>query len=122
VDLNGSWCEDPGKVREEVRKVFVKLFSTPKYFSFNLQNIDFPTVSNEENMLLMKDINDQEIKKVLNECGATKSPSPDAFNFLFLKHNWDTMTTNVCQAVSWSFWEGKIPKGCNVSFIALVPK
>jgi len=61
VDLNGSWCEDPCKVREEVRQVFVKHFSTPKYFSFNLQNIDFPTISNKENMLLTKDISNQEI-------------------------------------------------------------
>jgi len=59
---------------------------------------------------------------VLNECGATKSPSLNAFNFLLLKHNWDTLKTDVYQAVRWFFWELKIPKGCNVSFIALVPK
>jgi len=39
VELNGTWCEDPTKVREEVRQVFEERFSTPKLFCINLQNI-----------------------------------------------------------------------------------
>ena len=85
--MNGLWCEDPVKVRKEVRKVSVKCFSAPKQFSLNLQNMEFPTISEDDNRLLTKDIGDHEIKEAINKCGRTKSPGPDKFNFLFLKHN-----------------------------------
>ena len=41
VNLNGSWCVDPVKVKEEVRQVFIKRFSAPKYFSISFCNIPF---------------------------------------------------------------------------------
>jgi len=73
-------------------------------------------------MLLMKEISDNEIEETINQCGETKSPGPDGFNFLFLKHNWEVLKNDVNNAVRWFWKEGKIPKGCNASFITLVPK
>ena len=122
VDLNGLWCEDPEKVKQEVRQAFQKRFSTPKTFNINLKNIEFKKISEEDNSLLTKEIGDKEIEETINQCGETKSPGPDGFNFLFLKHNWGTLKNEVNQAVKWFWKEGKIPKGCNASFIALVPK
>lgn len=73
-------------------------------------------------MLLMKEISDNEIEETINQYGETKSPGPDGFNFLFLKHNWKVLKNDVNNAVRWFWKEGKIPKGCNASFIAPVPK
>ena len=89
--LDGTWCEDPTKVREEVRQVFQKRFSALRSFSINFRNIEFQTISDEDNMLLVEEISDKEIEETINQCGESKSPGPDGFNFFFLKHNWDTM-------------------------------
>jgi len=54
VDMDGIWCEDHVKVREEVRQVFQKMFSAPKYFDVNIQNFEFQMISEEDNKLLME--------------------------------------------------------------------
>jgi len=40
-----------------------------------------------QNRFLINEIGGQEIEEVINQCGETKSPSLDCFNFLFLRHN-----------------------------------
>lgn len=104
MDLNGLWCKDLVKVREEVRKIFEKRFSAPNCLSLNLQNIEFPSISEDDNRIL-KDIGDHEVEEDINECDGTKSLGLD-----------------VCEVVRWFQKEGKIPKGCSASFITLVPK
>jgi len=68
VDMDGVWCEDPTKVREEVRKTFEKRFSEPKSLSINLHNFEFPNLSENDNRHLTKDISDNEIEEAINEC------------------------------------------------------
>jgi len=63
ADVNGTWCEDLTKVREEVRQVFQTRFSAPKALRIHLQNIEFQTISVDDNMLLTKEISDNEIKR-----------------------------------------------------------
>jgi len=59
---------------------------------------------------------------VVKQCGGTKRPSSDEFNFFFIKTNWGIMWDDICKAIH-SFHEfGYIPKGCNSSFITLIPK
>jgi len=60
--------------------------------------------------------------EAINQCGSNKSPGPYGFNFCFIKQNWATLKNNVCQAIKWFHSTCRIPKGCNASFIALVPK
>jgi len=52
----------------------------------------------------------------------TKILGSDGLNFHFIKSNWDIMKSHVCQAIKWFQRVGIIPKGCNASFIKLVPK
>jgi len=68
-------------------------------------------------MELTKEIGDKEIEETINQCGETKSPGLDGFNFMFLKYNWDTLKDDFNQAVRWFLRERKIPKGCNASFV-----
>jgi len=67
-------------------------------------------------------IEEHEIVEAINQCGSNKSPGSDGFNFCFIKQNWATLKNDVCQAIKWFHSTGRIPKGCNASFIALVPK
>ncbi|GJR60403.1 RNA-directed DNA polymerase, eukaryota, reverse transcriptase zinc-binding domain protein [Tanacetum coccineum] len=47
---------------------------------------------------------------------------PDGFTFEFFRKFWKTLDQDVFQAVSDFFENGHIPRGCNASFIALIPK
>ena len=56
------------------------------------------------------------------QCEGAKSPGPDGYNFNFIKKNWELLKEDFVAALSLFHETGCIPKGCNASFIALVPK
>jgi len=55
-------------------------------------------------------------------CDGAKSPGPDGINLNFVKENWEVIKTEVVEALTLFHESGVIPKGCNASFVALVPK
>ncbi|GJT83028.1 RNA-directed DNA polymerase, eukaryota [Tanacetum coccineum] len=61
-------------------------------------------------------------KEIVWDCGTDKSPGPDGFTFGFYRRFWKIIENDVYDAVKYFFTYGNIPKGCNSSFIALIPK
>nr|GEX70371.1 RNA-directed DNA polymerase, eukaryota, reverse transcriptase zinc-binding domain protein [Tanacetum cinerariifolium] len=68
------------------------------------------------------DVSKEELKRAVWDCGMDKSPGPDGFTFGFFRRFWSTIENDVYEAVTYFFTNGVIPKGCNSSFIALIPK
>ncbi|GJX31581.1 RNA-directed DNA polymerase, eukaryota, reverse transcriptase zinc-binding domain protein [Tanacetum coccineum] len=69
-----------------------------------------------------EDVHHEELKRAVWDCGVDKSPGPDGFTFGFYHHFWNTIDNDVFTAVRHFFTFADIPKGCNSSFIALIPK
>nr|GEV90718.1 RNA-directed DNA polymerase, eukaryota [Tanacetum cinerariifolium] len=63
-----------------------------------------------------------EIKAAVWACGANKSSGPYGYTFEFFRRYWDIIGSDFCAAVDWFFVSGSFPRGCNASFIALIPK
>ncbi|XP_071687548.1 uncharacterized protein [Rutidosis leptorrhynchoides] len=67
-------------------------------------------------------IEESEIVEAINDYGSEKAPGLDGFNLRFFKKFWDVIKGDVINAISW-FWEkGEFSKGCNASFVTLIPK
>ncbi|GJY76706.1 kinase-like domain, beta-lactamase/transpeptidase-like protein [Tanacetum coccineum] len=65
---------------------------------------------------------EKEVWEAVCGCGNDKSPSPDGFNFKYIKRFWDIFKRDIMDAVS-RFWDkGMFSKGCNASFVMLIPK
>lgn len=54
-------------------------------------------------------------------CGNDKAPGPDGFTFKFLKNYWDLIKGDVIMLVKDFESSGILAKGCNSSFISLIP-
>nr|GFC64003.1 RNA-directed DNA polymerase, eukaryota, reverse transcriptase zinc-binding domain protein [Tanacetum cinerariifolium] len=80
------------------------------------------TIDADQQEDLDGDVSNEEIKKAVWDRGTDKSPGPDGFTFIFYQHYWNTIEKDVVEAVKHFFSKVKIPKGCNSSFIALIPK
>lgn len=64
----------------------------------------------------------EEVKRAVWDCGNEKAPGPDGFSFAFIKKCWDNIKDDVMAFVKHFERFGRIGKGCNSSFITLVPK
>lgn len=72
--------------------------------------------------MIEEDISYDEVKRAMWECGSDKVTGPDGFTFEFFKKFWYVVGEDVVRAVSHFFMTGWFPRGCNSSFITLIPK
>ncbi|GJZ20741.1 hypothetical protein Tco_0557331 [Tanacetum coccineum] len=67
-------------------------------------------------------VNYDEVKRPVWDCGANKSHGLDEFSFELFCKFWMIIDQDVFQAAYDCFVNGHFPRGCNSSFIALIPK
>nr|GEV36064.1 RNA-directed DNA polymerase, eukaryota [Tanacetum cinerariifolium] len=120
--VEGIWEEKPDVVKREFLNHFKNRFNKPNKLQPVL-NLEFP---NQLNAIQVEDLEVEvsydEIKKAVWDCGIDKSPEPNGFTFGFYKRFWSLIDRDVVAAVKHFFQIGRIPKGCNSSFITLIPK
>nr|GFA89755.1 RNA-directed DNA polymerase, eukaryota [Tanacetum cinerariifolium] len=116
---DGMWIDNPVVVKKEFLEHFSTRFQQPRRIR-PVNNIDFPcTIS------VLKKINWKAIfrtKRLSGRCGIDKSPGPDRVTFGFIRRYWSLIEKDVVAAVQHFFTFSNFPKGCNASFIALIPK
>ncbi|GJR93903.1 RNA-directed DNA polymerase, eukaryota [Tanacetum coccineum] len=122
IMVDGEWVDDPNRVKEEFRSHFATRFQAPVAYRSRL-NFQFPyRLNNEQAADLENSITRDEIRNAIWGCGENKSPGPDGFTFEFFHKFWNVIGADVCVAVEWFFDHSSFSKGCNSSFVALIPK
>ncbi|GKE96460.1 RNA-directed DNA polymerase, eukaryota, partial [Tanacetum coccineum] len=122
VMIDGEWVDDPNRVKDEFRSHFATRFQAPVVNRSRL-NFMFPKRLDPDLAVeLEKPITRDEIRNAVWACGENKSLGPDGFTFEFFRKFWDTIGPDLCIAVEWFFEHYSFVRGCNSSFIALIPK
>ncbi|GJZ51537.1 RNA-directed DNA polymerase, eukaryota [Tanacetum coccineum] len=67
-------------------------------------------------------VSNEEIRRAVWACGDNKSPGPDGFTFEFFRKFWNIVGPDMCEAVGWFFNHNSFARGCNSSFVSLIPK
>ncbi|GJT19453.1 hypothetical protein Tco_0878159 [Tanacetum coccineum] len=122
VMVDGVWVDNPQQVKKEFYDHFSARFSIPNNKDASIL-MDFPKKILEAQLRGLEcEVSNDEIKKAVWDCGTEKAPGPDGFTFGFFRHFWYLIHNDVYDAVRYFFLHTDIPKGCNSSFIALIPK
>jgi len=74
------------------------------------------------NESLVAEFNEIEVRDAMWQCERSKSPGPDGFNFNFIRKSCDFIKDELMASMSLFHETECISKGCNDSFIALIPK
>ncbi|KAJ0445513.1 putative RNA-directed DNA polymerase [Helianthus annuus] len=120
--VNGVWESEPKVVMEELRKGFKKQFSEPMRRRPTFSNIGLHTITDEQGSRLVVPFSSDEIFQAIHECDGGKAPGPDGFTLKFYKRHWSLLKPALVKMMSDFHETGEISRGCNASFIALIPK
>ncbi|GJW50262.1 RNA-directed DNA polymerase, eukaryota [Tanacetum coccineum] len=119
---DGNWISEPSLVKNEFFHHFSKQFSSPPS-SYICLDYEFPVrLTSDQVEDLESEISNEEVKAAVWDCGVNKSPGPDGYTFEFFRKYWTFIGNDIIQAVKAFFANGCFPRGCNSSFIALIPK
>nr|GEW84404.1 RNA-directed DNA polymerase, eukaryota, reverse transcriptase zinc-binding domain protein [Tanacetum cinerariifolium] len=119
---NGAWIEDSDCVKAVFKDHFSLRFQKD-YTPHHPFDINMPKqLSSDQRAFLDRDISREEIKKAVWDCGGDRAPRPDGFTFKIFTTFWDLLESDATRFVHAFFLDSSFPKGCNSSFIALIPK
>nr|GEZ60064.1 RNA-directed DNA polymerase, eukaryota [Tanacetum cinerariifolium] len=122
VMVDGEWMDDPSRVKEEFRSHFATRFQALGVNRSRL-NFRFPNRLNPDQVAELENpITRDEIRNAVWACRENKSLGQDGFTFEFFRKFWNIIGSDLCVAVEWFFYHSSFTKGCNSSFIALIPK
>jgi len=119
---NNKWCDDKEEAKDKVRKYFEERFARNDVCQVTLDKVRFNTISEADNVMLVSDFSEEEVRDAIWGCDSSKSPGPDGFNFGFIKSCWDILKKDVMNAVKDFAGFGCWPRGSNSSFLCLIPK
>ncbi|GJV60638.1 RNA-directed DNA polymerase, eukaryota [Tanacetum coccineum] len=122
IMVDGNWIESPKAVKSEFFQHFSSRFNKPDASRATI-NMRYPkALTYDQQNELESEVSNVEIKRAVWDCGTDKSPGPDGFTFGFYRRFWKIIENDVYDVVKYFFTYGNTSKGCNSSFIALIPK
>jgi hypothetical protein len=126
-------CSD-GIVRtsqEDIKEEAVQFFK--RFLQAKPEDFEGSSVSEIQSLLsyrssildherLLRDVTEEEIRKVLFSMPQHKSPGPDGYTVEFFIHAWPVLGKDFVIAIQSFFLKGFLPKGVNTTILALIPK
>jgi len=122
IVVDGVVVDDVQPIRNAVFTHFAEHFQSTNVERPSVDNLNFRSLSVSEGVGLIKPFSLQEIKEVVWDYDNNKSPGPYGINFGFIKEFWLDMKDEIMRFVSEFHRNGKLSKGMNTTFIALIPK
>ncbi|GJV47498.1 RNA-directed DNA polymerase, eukaryota, reverse transcriptase zinc-binding domain protein [Tanacetum coccineum] len=122
IKVDGIWIDDPSGIKGAFHSFFEKKYQKIDVVKIVNRIPFYKPLTPEQNTLLTSTILETDIKDAIWDCGSDKSPGPDGFTFAFYKEFWNMVKKDILAFVGYFFTTSIIPKGCNTSFITLIPK
>ncbi|GKE26600.1 putative RNA-directed DNA polymerase, partial [Tanacetum coccineum] len=119
---NGSWTEDIDTIKNAAFAHYQDRFKESTHQRPKFRSSLFRKLEAVDATFLEASISMDEIKDVVWSCSGSKSPGPDGINFNFLRRYWELLKHDYFNAIKHFETSGILAKGCNPSFIMLVPK
>ncbi|PNX86587.1 cysteine-rich receptor-like protein kinase, partial [Trifolium pratense] len=122
LQVDSSTVEGVASIRQAVVEHFASHFEDVRMARPGVENLVFKRLQQSELSSLIKPFSMEEVKAAVWDCDSYKSPGPDGINFGFIKDFWDLLQDDVMRFIVDFHWNGRLTKGLNATFIALISK
>ena len=120
--VNGALVEGVQNVRNAVFTHFRAQFQPTQHRRPSMDALDFRTLSFTDGAGLVRLFTMEEVKAAVWEVDSFKCPGPYGITFGFIKNFWDILKDDVMRFLVEFHRNGRLSKGINSTFIALIPK
>ena len=120
--VNGVLVEGVENVRNAVFTHFSSHFQPQHANRPSMESLHFRSLSYREGALLIRHFSVEEVKAAVWDCDNFKCPGHDGVNFGFIKTFRDMLKDDVMRFLMEFHKNGRLAKGINSTFIALIPK
>ncbi|GAU48380.1 hypothetical protein TSUD_118070, partial [Trifolium subterraneum] len=122
LQVDGATLEGVNPIRQAVFSHFASHFKAASVERPGIDNLQFKRLNQMECSSLITPFSEAEVKSAVWDCDSFKSPGPDEVNFGFIKDFWAEIRGDVMRFISEFHRKGKLTKGINSTFIAMIPK
>ena len=122
VSADGGNVEGVNNIRETVFNHFSQHFQYVGAVRPGIDGLNFRKLSFIEAGMLTKPFCLEEVKLAVWDCDSYKSPGPDSVSFGFVKEFWSLLKDDLLRFMVEFHRNGKLTKGINSTFIALISK
>ena len=122
VLVDGAYVEGVNHVRSAVFTHFSTHFKSSSASRPGVGGLPFRQLSGVDAGSLILPFSQEEVKQAIWDCDSFKSPGPDGVSFGFLKEFWELIKEDFMRFMTEFHRNGKLTKGVNSTFIALIPK
>jgi hypothetical protein len=120
--VDGGVVEGVNPVRAAVFNYFADHFKNIQGERPSVEGLEFRRIDVMDGVTLVRPFHIDEVKAAVWDCDSYKTPGPDGVNFGFIKEFWSEMSGDIMRFVGDFHRNGKLTKGINSTFIALIPK
>ncbi|PNX60241.1 cysteine-rich receptor-like protein kinase, partial [Trifolium pratense] len=122
IQVDGVTLEGVNPIRQAVFSHFESHFKAPNVERPGVEDLQFKRLNQVEVGGLIKPFSEAEVKQAVWDCDSYKSSGPDGINFGFIKDFWVELRGDVMRFLIDFHRNGRLSKGINATFIALIPK
>lgn len=119
---DGEWKDTPGEIQEVIESYFTQLFSSTNMNGSLSGRDTVKQVSDEDNVELVKDVTEVEVKEAVFSMHPDKSPGPDGLNPAFFQSFWSVVRHDVILFCQMFMSTCALPEGVNKALVCLIPK
>jgi hypothetical protein len=122
VHADGVLVEGVQNIRNTVFEHFANHYRARDVIQPGVEGLNFRQLTVTQGGGLTCPFSLEEVKQAVWDCESFKSPGPDGINFGFIKEFWQELKDDFMKFLSDFHRNGKLSKGVNSTFIALIPK
>ncbi|WMV36518.1 hypothetical protein MTR67_036414 [Solanum verrucosum] len=95
--INGEESSDPVAIRNEIVDFYQILYKETESWRPSLNILDVQTITEEEQILLSRGFEEEEVLEGIKQCAVDKAPGPDGYTMAFFSVFWETIKDDVMQ-------------------------
>jgi len=107
---------------DNVRGAVYSHFQEDRVDRPTMEALNFRRLTHNEGIGLIKSFSVEEVKAAVWDCDNFKCPGPDGISLGFIKKIWDMLKDDLMRFLHEFHRNGRLTKGINSTFIALIPK